>query len=107
MTSHPKKLNISEAWELYRMMGDILKVSSEEPVFHLVTRIVKSLSPTRIFDALEILYGEGYDIKPPDDIASMLVTGLSYNQMPQFYGQVNRILNHANGRLRSGRGSNS
>lgn len=88
-------LNIEQAWKLYRLMGDTLKVNSDDVVVDIVGRIIAKLPMESLFEALSILYGDNYKIKPPQTIASLLISGLQLNDMSRFYSHLNGIAQYA------------
>lgn len=91
---NPKILSIEEAWKLYNLMGDTLKISPDELIVNVASNIAKKVSKKNIFLALDILYGD-YKISLPDTIVSMLMSGLQQNRMNQFYSFVNGVSTHA------------
>lgn len=89
----PKKLNIDEAWKVYKLLGDSLKVSQDAMVLDLVMNIVNKVSKENVRSTLEIMYGDDFEIRPPDNIASLLISGISDNNLISFYNMISKVSN--------------
>lgn len=80
----PKILNISDAWELYRMTENILDINPDTIVFDVMRNATSKLSAESFVDSLTLLYGNEFRKETPLNMVSMLVYGIRQNLMPNF-----------------------
>lgn len=96
MNMRPKKLNIDEAWKLYRLMGDCLQIEEQTMVLDIVGKIIKNVSKDGIFEAIFLMYGKDAEIHAPDTLSSLLIAGLKHNGMDTFYRNMVRLGSYGN-----------
>lgn len=91
-TSSPKRLSISEMWQLYKQ----LKSGIKTPQVYLldeVLEIMEGIDTESFKTSLRILYGNrvNYLEKSPVDLALMLVQGLKANQAFEFFDFIRTV----------------
>ena len=81
----PKKLNIREVYQLYKLLEDGIPEKDEKYLMDEVLKILEGISTHAFKQGLRILYGDEFYInKSPIKLATMFVDGIKENNFMSF-----------------------
>ena len=82
----PKRLSLSEMWELYNLLGEGMK---KEHLLDEIIEMLRTIPAHQIKSSLQLMYG--YVPNNPLEFSLRLVRGLQYNHFFEFQGFVEKI----------------